>query len=571
MSTWTTLEDELRARRLGKRKARSEKASASNTRQPTISNAIKDEAFTGDFIPLPFFDADELPETREKTRAKGKSHAKGKPRAKGSNRDLKRSPYERDRQERRWMKEDEHWDVNAGEIPWVSAVDWGACQDGTEMLNREASAFVEYISPTEAEHSIRGLVVESIRRAIVGRWGDATVTPFGSFETKLYLPLGDIDLVVNSAVMAQSDKKLVLTTLADVLEQAKVADDIRVIANARVPILKFVSSEGRFAIDISLNQINGISAGQIVNNFCCSMPALRPLVLIVKAFLNQNHLNDVFHGGLGSYSVICLVISFLQMHPKLRYSEIDTNEVLGVLLLEFFELYGYDFKYNECGISVQAGGFYFDKSTRGWQNEKQPYLLCIEDPQDSIHDISKQSHEIQTISETFTQAYGILSTTVHARTREIIKDEGRNNGSFDAESMSILGDVLRVSNEVVSRRRRIRELYSKGSLHRRLGHPPPSTTQLLSAASPVSFDHVTGPSNTTAQALHSVSEGVMSTEEETDDSADELIVSQALGEEDSYDELEESFEAEGRDKKRFRFEDGHEVIYISDDDGELPA
>lgn len=41
--------------------------------------------------------------------------------------------------------------------------------------------------------------------------------------------------------------------------------------------------------------------------------AARSLVLLVKAFLNQRGMNEVFTGGLGSYSIICLVVSFLQV------------------------------------------------------------------------------------------------------------------------------------------------------------------------------------------------------------------------------------------------------------------
>ena len=57
-------------------------------------------------------------------------------------------------------------------------------------------------------------------------------------------------------------------------------------------------------------------------------------------------------------------------------------ENLGVLLIEIFELYGKHFGYDETGITLRDGGTYFSKSDRGWQNERQKYLLSIEDPQD---------------------------------------------------------------------------------------------------------------------------------------------------------------------------------------------
>jgi non-canonical poly(A) RNA polymerase PAPD5/7 len=57
-------------------------------------------------------------------------------------------------------------------------------------LHMEVSAFVEYISPTPVEHEIRGLIIESISKVVRRAYPDAQVLPFGSFETKLYLPLG---------------------------------------------------------------------------------------------------------------------------------------------------------------------------------------------------------------------------------------------------------------------------------------------------------------------------------------------------------------------------------------------
>jgi non-canonical poly(A) RNA polymerase PAPD5/7 len=65
-------------------------------------------------------------------------------------------------------------------------------------------------------------------------------------------------------------------------------------------------------VDISLNQTNGISAGKIINQYLEVLPGARQLIMVVKAFLSQRSMNEVYTGGIGSYAVICLVISFLQ-------------------------------------------------------------------------------------------------------------------------------------------------------------------------------------------------------------------------------------------------------------------
>jgi len=57
-------------------------------------------------------------------------------------------------------------------------------------LNDEVEAFVRYISPTDVEHEVRSLVVEMVSKAVTQAYPDAEVHPFGSFETRLYLPHG---------------------------------------------------------------------------------------------------------------------------------------------------------------------------------------------------------------------------------------------------------------------------------------------------------------------------------------------------------------------------------------------
>lgn len=192
--------------------------------------------------------------------------------------------------------------------------------------------------------------------------------------------------------MAYSNKNTVLQAIARTLKHAGITSNVTIVAKAKVPIVKFITSYGRFNVDISINQNNGLLSGKIINGFLKDMhgsgehgrgsTALRSLVLVTKAFLSQRSMNEVFTGGLGSYSIVCLVVSFLQMHPKIRRGEIDVDKNLGVLVMEFFELYGSFFNYDETGISLRDGGTYFSKRRRGWYDFSRRYLLSIEDPAD---------------------------------------------------------------------------------------------------------------------------------------------------------------------------------------------
>lgn len=121
--------------------------------------------------------------------------------------------------------------------------------------------------------------------------------------------------------------------------------------------------------------------------------------MLVKAFLNQRGMNEVFTGGLGSYSIICLVVSFLQvwlyllersnpadtslqLHPKIQTGAIHPARNIGLLFAEFLEYYGKHFNFDEAGITLRGRGGYFNKHDKGWFRPNQPYLLSIEDPND---------------------------------------------------------------------------------------------------------------------------------------------------------------------------------------------
>ncbi|KAI9446546.1 hypothetical protein H4582DRAFT_1906504 [Lactarius indigo] len=372
----------------------------------------------------------------------------------------------------------ERTDAASRKAPWVTDVDWEGSTNVAELLHREVGAFVRYISPTEEEDEVRSLVVTLISQAITKRFPDAKVLAFGSYETKLYLPLGDIDLVVLSQSMAYSDRTTVLHALANTLKRGGITDKVTIIAKAKVPIVKFVTTHGYFSVDISINQENGVEAGRVVSGFLSEMPALRALVLVAKAFLSQRSMNEVFSGGLGSYSIVCLAVSFLQMHPKIRRGEINPAQNLGVLVMEFFEFYGYYFNYHEVGISLRDGGTYFSKVQRGWVDYRQS-LLSIEDPADPTNDISKGSYNIARVRQTFAGAHGIMTAAAYMKANILnSRRSGRSitlRGYTEPTDLSILSSVIGVTQETINRRRVVQEVYDKRVLHRLVGVPPRTT------------------------------------------------------------------------------------------------
>lgn len=87
------------------------------------------------------------------------------------------------------------------------------------------------------------------------------------------------------------------------------------------------------------------------------------MILILKSFLKSRQLNETYHGGVGSFLLTMLVTSYLQR----EYKKGGTDKIdLGRHLVQFFDLYGQTFNYENVGISIRKEGSYFSKEKRGW-------------------------------------------------------------------------------------------------------------------------------------------------------------------------------------------------------------
>jgi len=310
-------------------------------------------------------------------------------------------------------------------VPWMSSATRRYSEDPCERLHEEIVDFTAYMSPSEEERYARSEAIRRLETVVLQLWPSTPETPvklvpFGSFDSQLFLPSSDIDVVVlhgglpSEAQQRQEHTKPPLKKLARAIAKAGLAEPgtLKALIHARVPIVKYVDALSNYELDVSINVSSGLDAAHFMQQAMRAQPAIRPLVLLLKHFLQMRGLNMLFTGGLGSYAIMCLVISFLQLHPLVQGGLIRAHENLGVLLLDFFDLFGRHFSYDQVGISVRRdGGAYFRKEDRGWLNEAKPHLLSLEDPLDEDNDITKGSFAIMSVRQAFEHAFAVLRAT----------------------------------------------------------------------------------------------------------------------------------------------------------------
>uniref|UniRef100_A0A3Q0S2E3 Terminal nucleotidyltransferase 4A n=1 Tax=Amphilophus citrinellus TaxID=61819 RepID=A0A3Q0S2E3_AMPCI len=318
------------------------------------------------------------------------------------------------------------------------------------LLHEEVMDFYKYITPRPEEAAMRKEVVNRIETVIRELW--PTVQIYGSFSTGLYLPT-DIDLMVTGNWVRPP-----LHALEQALRKHKVADplSIKVLDKATVPIIKLTDQETDVKVDISFNTENGVKAANFIKDYVKKYPVLPYLIIVLKQFLLQRDLNEVFTGGISSYSLILMVISFLQLHPRIDPS--NPSENLGVLLIEFFELYGRNFNYLNTGIRIRSGGAYIAKDEIIMTNGFRPSLLYIEDP----NDVGRGSYGVMQVKDVFNYAFIVLSHAVSPLAQ-----------SYPNKDCETLGRIIRLTKEVIDYREWIIKKWGGRDLVRMDNRSPP--------------------------------------------------------------------------------------------------
>ncbi|KAJ7419739.1 Non-canonical poly(A) RNA polymerase PAPD7 [Willisornis vidua] len=267
---------------------------------------------------------------------------------------------------------------------------------GVQGLHEEIIDFYDFMSPRPEEAAMRREVVKRIETVIKDLWPTADVQIFGSFSTGLYLPTSDIDLVVFGKW-----ERPPLQLLEQALRKHNVAEpySIKVLDKATVPIIKLTDQETEVKVDISFNVETGVKAARFIKEY-------------------------------------------MKLHPRIDARRADEN--LGMLLIEFFELYGRNFNYLKTGIRIKNGGAYIAKEEimKVMTNGYRPSMLCIEDPLLPGNDVGRSSYGAMQVKQVFDYAYIVLS---HA-----VSPLARSYPNRDSEST--LGRIIKVTQEVIDYR-----------------------------------------------------------------------------------------------------------------------
>lgn len=304
---------------------------------------------------------------------------------------------------------------------------------------------------------------------------DIDIKCFGSFAAGLYLPTADMDLVaVSPRFMRYGQRTFGQTSsqmwkLVGHLTRIGIAQEgtCTAVPRAKVPIIKFTDRKTCIKVDISFENDSGLRANGTFQDWKLQYPDMPIIVVLIKQLLAMRDLNEVFTGGLGGFSIICLVVSMLQHMSEAEWTDLDqSKQPYGELLLNFLDLYGNRFNLRQTGIMMNPPR-YFDK-VREPARAQNPNNLTIIDPNNSTNDISGGSREVHAVFEVFRKAHS-----------HILQRMSKVRAGKDVQG-SILGCVLGGNySSFISQRNRLSRLYDGESVS-----PPPEPAAASSRPPP---------------------------------------------------------------------------------------
>jgi DNA polymerase sigma len=332
-------------------------------------------------------------------------------------------------------------------------------------LHNEIISFCKEMTPSKEENDVRAKVLAQLQEIVVKTFPEAQLFVFGSYFTGLATGSSDIDITILGATLPdkaltsvkEEDMKMenasestvgnlinghgdndgpsgpvavkqedeeeeredvnntLYCILADALKAEGVTSYIEII-KAKVPIIKvdMLPQDGiKVSFDICFDEYTGLLSGAMIKQLTIDFAPMKYMVIVLKYFLLQRSLHDVYTGGVSNFILSSLVASFLQHRLRIHRNEMARTWNLGSLLMDFLDLYGCSFNYTNTQIVLNDTGTYRQKS-----HDMRKLNVSIVNPIDKNQYVGHGCFNIGKIRRAFEYALQLL-------TMALVKNDAR--------------------------------------------------------------------------------------------------------------------------------------------------
>ncbi|KAK2193559.1 hypothetical protein NP493_10g07028 [Ridgeia piscesae] len=304
-------------------------------------------------------------------------------------------------------------------------------------VNQTQDLYISKMNLRDALYAIMKDVFPYCGLYVVG----SSMNGFGSNSSDMDLCL----MLCHSQIDQKREATEILNILYKALRKCLFLKQVLLI-RAKVPILKFTDAVSRVECDLNVNNSVGIRNTHLLNSYSKMDVRLAPLVVFAKHWAKTQSINDAKNGTISSYSLVLMIIHFLQCgcsppvltslqqeyperfdkskdirllslnEPLPPYSSRNTESV-GELFIGFLRYYAHEFDFSNLGISIRQGctmpRYVISQQDTQHNPPGQWKCLCIEEP----FDLSNTARSVYNdyvflrIQRVFRRSYDLIMKT----------------------------------------------------------------------------------------------------------------------------------------------------------------
>ena len=302
-------------------------------------------------------------------------------------------------------------------------------------LQKDLKDYQEYIHEIISnKRTVINDILEELQLTVNEVNPNYKVNLYGSYCTGLCLPWSDIDTVISHD--SNHSEEFFLNKLYMKLTKKSWVISHKFIENTSVPIIKLISNDKyNFHIDISVENDKhfGLKTVELVKSYMKTYPVLQPIILALKTLLNNGNLNNPYTGGLSSYGLILMVVSFIQSKIENQKYNSESPTILGETFLNILGYYGILFDFNKFIIITYP----VNKDNNNVENDKNfsysfgtnNHELLIIDPLNKNNNVAKSTFQYMNIKMAFMIAFMVAKEDCECGCHY----QGIQNKLFDTE------------------------------------------------------------------------------------------------------------------------------------------
>ena len=223
-------------------------------------------------------------------------------------------------------------------------------------LQKNLTDYTSFIkTKTKSKLPIVKTLINHIQTLLSSITSDYTVNIFGSYAYGLSLPWSNIDIMLvptesGNKPLSKGNDIYLLNALNRLISDQHWLMSKTYITQLLTPVIHITTTNEFEHMKMSITVYNnethyGIESVKLIKSFLTAYNVLEPIIIALKTIIKNANLNNQYKGGLSSYGLILMVVSFIQSQNESINVTTEEN-VVGKTFYYLLKHYGVNFDFN---------------------------------------------------------------------------------------------------------------------------------------------------------------------------------------------------------------------------------